>query len=180
MGPICVRRFRGFGPGRPKANFLQGALATPRAPHTPDGGRLSPVSASQVRAGGCLCGAITFHADCANVLMAAHCHCLDCRKATGSAFATVVAIPSGDLTVDSGETKTWTVTGMSGQVTREFCGTCGSPMFSASTGSPELIFIKAGAFDDADWIEPAIACWTTRQLPWAQLPTDIASVPTNP
>jgi hypothetical protein len=48
-----------------------------------------------IRPGGCLCGAVTFRADCTELVMAAHCHCLDCRKATGSAFATVVALPEG-------------------------------------------------------------------------------------
>src|SRR5215210_8483410 len=130
------------------------------------------------RSGSCLCGEIAFTADSANLLLAAHCHCLDCRKATGSAFATVVGIPRDDLTVERGQTKSWTVTGMSGEVTREFCPTCGSPLFSASTGSPELVFVKAGAFDEADWIEPAIECWTSRELPWARIPADLPGVPT--
>jgi hypothetical protein len=65
-------------------------------------------------------------------------------------------------------------------VTREFCGTRGSQMFSASTGAPGVLFVKAGAFDEADWIEPAIECWTCRALPWARLPHDLPGVPTNP
>jgi hypothetical protein len=138
------------------------------------------VTNPNLRSGSCLCGAIAFTANCENVLRAAHCHCLDCRKATGSAFATVVAIPRNDLTLVRGAPKAWTVTGMSGEVTREFCGRCGSPLFSASTGSPGVIFIKAGAFDGADWIEPAIACWTSRELPWARIPPDLPGVPTNP
>jgi hypothetical protein len=133
-----------------------------------------------IRLGSCLCGAITFRVDCAELVMAAHCHCLDCRKATGSAFATVVALPAGAVTVESGQTRSWTVTGMSGEVTREFCGRCGSPLFSRSTGSPGIAFVKAGAFDDSDWITPEISCWTSRQLPWAQLPPELPGVPTNP
>ena len=104
--------------------------------------------------------------------MAAHCHCLDCRKATGSAFATVVAVPAEAVTVENGQTRSWTVTGMSGEVTRE------SPdgvvrRCLAFTGSPGIAFIKAGAFDDADWITPEISCWTSRQLPWARLPPEL-------
>jgi hypothetical protein len=133
-----------------------------------------------IRPGSCLCGAVTFQADCAELLMAAHCHCLDCRKATGSAFATVVALPADAITIQSVETRSWTVTGMSGEVTREFCGRCGSPMFSRSTGSPGVAFVKAGAFDDADWITPQLSCWTSRQLSWATLPSELPGVPTNP
>lgn len=132
------------------------------------------------RSGSCACGAVGFTADCGQVLLAAHCHCLDCRKATGSAFATVVGLPESALVRERGETRSWTVTGMSGRVTREFCGTCGSPMFSASTGAPGVVFVKAGAFDDADWIEPTVACWTSRELPWARIPADLPGVPQNP
>src|SRR3974390_1042944 len=112
------------------------------------------------RSGSRLCGAIAFPADTHNALMAAHCHCLDCKKATGSAFATVVAIPEEALTIEHGEPGAWTGTGMSGEVTRYFCPRCGSPMLTRSTGSPGLVFVKAGVFDDSSWIEPAIECWT--------------------
>jgi hypothetical protein len=136
---------------------------------------------SPVRAGRCACGAVTFTADCSNVLLAAHCHCLDCQKATGSAFATVVGLEAPALSVTGeAELRSWTVTGMSGRVTRQFCTTCGTPMFSESTGGPGIRFVKAGAFDDATWIEPAIECWTTREQPWARIPGSIAGVPTNP
>jgi len=133
------------------------------------------------RAGRCACGAVTFTADCANVLLSAHCHCLDCQKATGSAFATVVGLPREAIEVTGADNlRSWTVTGRSGEVTREFCVTCGAPMFSESTGGPGIRFVKAGAFDEAGWIEPAIECWTSREQPWARIPTSIAGVPQNP
>jgi hypothetical protein len=69
---------------------------------------------------------------------------------------------------------------MSGEVTREFCATCGTPMFSESTGGPGIRFVKAGAFDEAGWIEPQVVCWTTREQPWARIPPDLPGVPTNP
>jgi hypothetical protein len=133
------------------------------------------------RAGRCACGAVTFTADADQVVLSAHCHCLDCQKATGSAFATVVGMPEAALDVHGADAlRSWTVTGMSGEVTREFCATCGTPMFSASTGGPGIRFVKAGAFDDASWLEPAIECWTSREQPWARIPREIAGVPTNP
>lgn len=133
------------------------------------------------REGRCACGAVTFTADTDEVVLSAHCHCRDCQKATGSAFATVVGLPESALSVEGEQAlRSWTVAGMSGEVTRAFCATCGTPMFSASTGGPGIRFVKAGAFDDASWLEPAIECWTSREQPWARIPRGIAGVPTNP
>ena len=42
--------------------------------------------------GGCLCGAVRYTAD-ADPTSATVCHCKDCQKFTGSAFAVLVRVP---------------------------------------------------------------------------------------
>ncbi|MFT7409338.1 MAG: hypothetical protein ACI9GJ_001314, partial [Parasphingorhabdus sp.] len=46
----------------------------------------------QVISGSCLCGAIRYSAS-ASPLFQVHCHCQDCRKNTGSAFAALAFVP---------------------------------------------------------------------------------------
>jgi Glutathione-dependent formaldehyde-activating enzyme len=48
--------------------------------------------------GGCLCGRVRYGAD-ADPAFVGVCHCNDCQKFTGSAFATVVAVPAAALKI---------------------------------------------------------------------------------
>ena len=72
---------------------------------------------------GCLCGAVKFAIDKETIVGQAHCHCRDCQRATGSAFASFCFVPETGFRADSGEAKGYRVGGSSGQgVTRYFCG----------------------------------------------------------
>ncbi|MDE0885697.1 MAG: GFA family protein [Myxococcota bacterium] len=117
---------------------------------------------------GCLCGAIRFEVDPTAVVSTNHCHCSDCQKSTGSAFATVVIIPEAAFGLQSGEARSYPVMGSSGQsVTRSFCPDCGSPLWSEVEVLPGFRFVKAGAFDDASWLEPTSSYWGDSAQPWA-------------
>ncbi len=127
-----------------------------------------PMSENEKLTGGCLCGAIRLEVDRSAVVSANNCHCSDCQRSTGSAFATIVLIPDSAFELTSGEAKCFSVTGSSGKsVTRSFCPDCGSPLWSQVEVAPGLRFVKAGAFDDASWIEPASSYWGDSAQPWA-------------
>jgi hypothetical protein len=42
--------------------------------------------------GGCLCGAIRYECSAEPIVMG-NCHCRDCQRATGSAFAAALLVP---------------------------------------------------------------------------------------
>ena len=135
---------------------------------------------STKRTGACACGAIRFACEDASA-QAVHCFCRDCQKATGGAFATVVGFPVADFSLQSGAPKGWVVTGTSGgRVERQFCGACGSPLFTLADHAIGFVFVKAGAFDDPSWVNPQLVCWASRELPWARVPRDLPSVAENP
>jgi len=78
--------------------------------------------------GGCACGAIRYETDADPVVML-NCHCSDCRKASGSAYAAIVVVPKNSLQI-TGEVRFHDVLGGSGKtVGRGFCANCGSPVF---------------------------------------------------
>src|SRR3954451_24350606 len=75
--------------------------------------------------GGCLCGAVRYSATVEQAT-ATICHCRDCQKFTGSAFATLVAVPKNALTIE-GAMQTFRSRGGSGKpILRHFCPQCGS------------------------------------------------------
>src|SRR5215813_15629727 len=49
--------------------------------------------------GGCLCGAVRYTAE-ADPTSATVCHCRDCQKFTGSAFAALVRVPKEAMTIE--------------------------------------------------------------------------------
>ncbi len=122
--------------------------------------------------GGCLCGAVRF-AITAPIAAAAYCHCTDCRRVTGSAFNISVGVQLAAFTL-TGTPTGHTSRAESGAVlARHFCGACGSPLYTSSDSAPERIFVKAGALDDPDLIEPADQSWTRSQVARSVIPTDL-------
>jgi hypothetical protein len=63
--------------------------------------------------GGCLCGAVRYTAE-ADQTGAIICHCTDCQKFTGAAFAALVPVQKEALTV-TGPVKTHSAVGGSGK-----------------------------------------------------------------
>ena len=137
----------------------------------------------QVISGSCLCGAIRYSAS-ASPLFQAHCHCQDCRKNTGSAFAALAFVPINSLSWQ-GQTQTFTHRADSGAVmTKHFCSSCGSQLFGTNSAKPDRIHIKVGSMEDAQWFEPQCNVWASSRLPstpinagvkdFAQMPTAFA------
>ncbi|WP_409878663.1 GFA family protein [Dendronalium sp. ChiSLP03b] len=48
--------------------------------------------------GGCMCGAIRYECSAEPIAMG-NCHCRDCQRATGSAFAAALLVPSSAVTI---------------------------------------------------------------------------------
>lgn len=118
--------------------------------------------------GGCLCGAIRYTSS-AEPVMQAVCHCRNCQKQAGSAFSIIIGVPEVALTIE-GATTDYQDSGESGNpVLRQFCGTCGSPLFSRVASVPGLIFVKAGTLDDIDSFTPQVQVWAKSKQPWVDL-----------
>ena len=120
--------------------------------------------------GSCLCGAVRYQID-GEPMRTAQCHCDDCRRATGSAFATNVFVNSDCLTVIQGITKSFEHTADSGNtMTKEFCSVCGSQIFGHSSGRPGVKTIKVGTIDEIGSIRPEVEVFTSKALPFTQHP----------
>lgn len=116
--------------------------------------------------GGCLCGAIRYSSLAAPAVTAV-CHCRDCQKQTGTSFSILLGIPKDGLTLTGDKPQDIETLGASGlAVRRTFCGQCGSPIFSAATSAPELLWLKAGTLDDPSPLQPDIHMWCETAQPW--------------
>lgn len=94
--------------------------------------------------GGCNCGAIRYEIS-AEPIMAGHCQCRDCQHMSGTGHASHVGFPRGAVKLQ-GKATHWEKTADSGnRVTRAFCPTCGSPVYSNSSGMPDFFIVEAAS-----------------------------------
>ena len=109
--------------------------------------------------GGCLCGAVRYECT-GEPVFALLCHCRDCQRQSGSAYAAAVRVPAASFRVTQGEPKLYVKTADSGnQVSRAFCPECGCMLFLRGFGAtgfgrhqgrharrPELVSAGCGHF----------------------------------
>jgi len=129
--------------------------------------------------GSCRCGKVTYVSS-AEPVFTGICHCRNCQKETGSAFALVVAVPTPSLTV-TGNLKRFDSTGDSGKpIHRGFCPECGSSITDEAELMPNVTMLPAGTLDDPSWIRPAMQIYCDRAQPWVSLGGDLQSFPGMP
>jgi len=110
--------------------------------------------------GGCLCGNVRVVAS-GRPYRVGLCHCLDCRKVSGSVLNVFATFPADRVTV-TGETR---LTPAGRAPGRRFCPRCGSPVLSHDEGSGE-IEIHVGSFDEPGRVVPGYELWIGRREPW--------------
>lgn len=116
--------------------------------------------------GGCLCGAVKFRAE-GEPLDVASCHCINCRKMTGAAFATFVVFPPNRFEWIEGELGTFAATP---DLVRGFCRDCGSPVACwRDSERDKWIIAWAGSLDQAERLEPRHHIFAKDELPWLHL-----------
>jgi hypothetical protein len=122
--------------------------------------------------GGCLCGKVRYSADTEPAFVGL-CHCRDCQKFTGSAFAAVVGLPKSAVTV-TGTLKSFSKLGDSGKSSRRmFCPECGASVVDEADAAPGLVMIGVGTLDDAGWVKPTSQIYCASAQPWVQLGGDM-------
>ncbi|KAI1100643.1 Mss4-like protein [Jackrogersella minutella] len=105
--------------------------------------------------GSCFCGKVRISYEGEPVTQVL-CHCLDCRKITGSVFSTNLVVPGAGFKVLSGAPKTISKTSDSGnEITSHFCGDCGSTLWRDGVSFGENKVIKVGVLDDLNALDEA-------------------------
>jgi hypothetical protein len=115
--------------------------------------------------GSCACGAIRYECD-ADPLIMMNCHCRDCQRASGSAYAAIVVVPKAATQI-RGELRYHKVVGHSGKATeRGFCPSCASPLTITSERRPDILGLQAGSLDDPSAYRPMMDVFTSSAQPW--------------
>lgn len=122
--------------------------------------------------GGCACGALRYALQTRPILVHA-CHCLNCQRLTGGAFAVNAVIEKNQLVLLAGKPTACELKGGSGQ--RQdvyFCATCGTHLWNEYHVFPgNTWFVRVGTFDDPTLLQPDVHIFTRSKQPWVVLPS---------
>ena len=117
--------------------------------------------------GGCLCGAVRYQGE--TKIAGGHCHCNDCRKSSGSGHCSHMVVPEDGFSL-TGEVRFYDAPADSGNlVSRGFCPTCGSAVYSKNSGMPGMVFVRASSLDDPEVFLPQMIVYTKRAPSWDRM-----------
>jgi hypothetical protein len=107
------------------------------------------------------------------------CHCVQCRKASGSAFACNASVRSRYLEFESGRDLIREFESSPGKL-RAFCSRCGSPIYSRRVDDPEAFRLRLGLFDDDPGRRPLAHCFVAEKAPWYEIADALPRFETYP
>ncbi|MDE2017688.1 MAG: GFA family protein [Hyphomicrobiales bacterium] len=117
--------------------------------------------------GGCMCGKVRFTIEADAPLTARACWCRACQY-VGAGTGTANAVFPRDKVTITGETKGYESLADSGNhMTRLFCPTCGTPVFSVAAERPNAVVVRLGTLDDPSALAPLMTIWTSQAPRWA-------------
>jgi len=119
--------------------------------------------------GSCLCGAVRFEID--QVRSLTHCHCANCRKLSGAAFATYAHVEADKFRFVAGEQMTTTYESAPGSF-RHRCKVCGC-LTPGNASYLTTVSVPAGLLDDDPNVRPRLHVFTSSSAPWWTIHDDL-------
>ena len=103
------------------------------------------------------------------------CHCLNCKKRSGSAFSVQARWPLEWVSVEGRSNSFKKVSGSGNWATFHFCPECGSDVYYVNGGPSVhaevagLVAVPLGAFDDPYFTVPNFSVWEERKHDWVEI-----------
>ena len=126
--------------------------------------------------GGCNCGAIRYQI-AAEPIIAFHCQCRDCQHMSGTGHSSNIGFPRAAVKLE-GKATHWEKAADSGnKVTRAFCPTCGSPVYSTDSVMPDFFIVEAASLDEPARFKPQMVIFTSSGFAWDHLDPALTRFP---
>ena len=111
--------------------------------------------------GQCLCGTIKYEVEIPDESpYVGLCHCKDCQRYTGTAFASSLMVPKAGMKL-TGELKFYgKETDRGTSMERGFCPNCGSNVLCQSDAWDDQYVLSAGTLDDTSVYKPQVNIFT--------------------
>ncbi len=121
--------------------------------------------------GKCECGKVQYEVD-DMITDYSHCHCSQCRRLHGAAFASFGTVPNNKFRYVSGEIdlKSYASSKTSDRV---FCGNCGSNILVAVESEPDELYLTMGTVDGEPECPPGYHQFVGSKAPWYEICDDL-------
>jgi len=128
-----------------------------------------------VLTGKCLCEGVRFelHGPLAPL---GFCHCKQCQRASGSAFAANSSVAKSDFRVVAGQELVREYESSPGRF-RAFCSRCGSPVYKRVSDQPDSVRVRLGLVDGDPQLRPRVHVWASAKAPWYEITDGLPQLP---
>jgi hypothetical protein len=101
------------------------------------------------------------------------CHCMACKRKTGSAFGFGAWFRKSDVIIE-GQAKEFVRVGDEGsQISNRFCPNCGTTVSWSIDRVPGVVAVSAGCFADLSFPTPTVSVYhERRRYPWVEIRVD--------
>jgi hypothetical protein len=124
--------------------------------------------------GGCECGRVRYRVDGAPIFVNC-CHCRQCQKLTGSAFAINAMMERERVTVTAGGEK------LQPDDSQARCPDCAVLLWATHRFFGDaILFLRAGTLDEGERILPDAHFFVRSKHPWVTLPEGVLAFETLP
>ena len=117
-----------------------------------------------VHRGSCLCGGVRYEYT-GTFGQFVYCHCGQCRKAQGSAFASNAPVEEDKFRLVAGAELLQRYESSPGKQ-RVFCGRCGSPVYSRTDARPGVLRLRMGTLDTPPGKKPEAHIFAASKAEW--------------
>ncbi|AQA17148.1 hypothetical protein BST95_01865 [Halioglobus japonicus] len=128
--------------------------------------------------GRCECKRVQYRID-GDIRDFSHCHCSQCRRLHGAAFASFAGVRRADFSYDSGESdlKCYASSPTHGRV---FCGHCGSNILVELQAEPDELYLAMGTIEGDPALPEGYHIFVDSKAPWHSINDSLFQYPAEP
>ncbi len=128
--------------------------------------------------GRCECGKVQYEVS-GDVSDFSHCHCSQCRRLHGAAFASFAGVARADFRYISGHSDISNYAS-SPSHSRLFCSNCGSNIMVELEGEPDEYYLAMGTLDGELELPPGYHIYVGSKAPWHEINDKLPCYDTEP
>lgn len=125
--------------------------------------------------GGCECNKVTFSVT-ANISDFGHCHCSQCRRLHGAAYASFAGVTRESFCYTAGHEQV-KIYASSAHNQRAFCANCGSSLMVIPRQEPDVFYLSMSAIESQPLLPTGYHAWVNSKAYWHTISDDLEQFP---
>jgi hypothetical protein len=128
--------------------------------------------------GGCECGRVKYQVD-GEISDFSHCHCSQCRRLHGAAFASFGGVLRSEFSYVSGQQDLASYASSESHA-RVFCKNCGSNILVELESEADALYLAMGSMEGNPGCPPGYHIYVGSKAPWHEITDELPRYETEP